>query len=402
MDNYLKVVVAGAVDSGKSTLIGRLLYESGSLHRGAANDVGNSCRILGRDFEFAYLLDSFEEERRGELTIDTTQVFCKSSNGKGFIFIDVPGHRELIKNMLCGVTYADIAVLVMDVLKPVEEQTKLHALILKLLGIKNIVLVLNKIDKSNFKESAFSESKIIIDDFFRRVGLDFEYCIPVSAKDGCNLMHRSKETPWYQGMPLFKALNMYSGIPVDNHFCFSTQDIYNINGQEIAVGPIISGKVTKGDKVKVLPSNRKSQIRIIRSFNKNKSKAAVPESVGLILDNMENIIRGCIITNSSILKAATEIKAKIFCLANLTVGQKVKLRCLNQDVSGRIDKINRIWELEDQSHSPEILLENDAYFAETLITTDKPLITEQFKGSNSLGRFVIEDDREICAIGIIS
>ena len=402
MNNYLKVAIVGAVDSGKSTLIGRLLYESGSLHHGAANDVENSCRLLGRDFEFAYLLDSFEEERRDQLTIDTTQVCCKSKNGKEFIFIDVPGHRELIKNMLCGASYADIAVLVMDILKPIEEQTKLHVLILKFLGIKNIILVLNKIDKVNFKESAFVESKKSIDKFFQSIGLEPGYCLAVSAKEGCNLVERSKETPWYQGISLFKALEKYSGKLPDTHFCFSTQDIYNIDGQKIAVGPIISGRIIKGDTVKVLPSNRKSKIKTIRSFNKNKSKAAVPESVGLILDNMENMSRGCIISNSSIPKLATEIKAKIFCLVSLNIGQKVKIKCLNQDVLGQINKINRIWELEERPPGPEMMLENDAYFAEALITTDKPLITEQFKGSNSLGRFIIQNDKEICAVGIIS
>ena len=402
MNNYLKVAIVGAVDSGKSTLIGRLLYESGSLHHGAANDVENSCRLLGRDFEFAYLLDSFEEERRDQLTIDTTQVCCKSKNGKEFIFIDVPGHRELIKNMLCGASYADIAVLVMDILKPIEEQTKLHVLILKLLGIKNIILVLNKIDKVNFKESAFVESKKSIDKFFQSIGLEPGYCLAVSAKEGCNLVERSKETPWYQGLSLFKALDRYSANLPDTHFCFSTQDIYNIDGQKIAVGPIISGRIAKGDTVKVLPSNRKSKIKTIRSFNKNKSKAAVPESVGLILDNMESISRGCIISNSSIPKLATEIKVKIFCLVSLNIGQKVKIKCLNQDVLGQINKINRIWELEARPSSPEMMLENDAYFAEALITTDKPLITEQFKGSNSLGRFILENDKEICAVGIIS
>jgi len=402
MNNYLKVAIVGAVDSGKSTLIGRLLYESGSLHHGAANDVENSCRLLGRDFEFAYLLDSFEEERRDQLTIDTTQVCCKSKNGKEFIFIDVPGHRELIKNMLCGASYADIAVLVMDILKPIEEQTKLHVLILKLLGIKNIILVLNKIDKVNFKESAFVESKKSIDKFFQSIGLEPGYCLAVSAKEGCNLMDKSKETPWYQGISLFKALEKYSGKLPDTHFCFSTQDIYNIDGQKIAVGPIISGRIKKGDTVKVLPSNRKSKIKTIRSFDKNKSKAAVPESVGLILDNMESISRGCIISNSSIPKLATEIKVKIFCLVSLNIGQKVKIKCLNQDVLGQINKINRIWELEARPSSPEMMLENDAYFAEALITTDKPLITEQFKGSNSLGRFILENDKEICAVGIIS
>lgn len=402
MNNYLKVAVVGAVDSGKSTLIGRLLHESGSLHHGAANDVEKSCRLLGRDFEFAYLLDSFEEERRDQLTIDTTQVYCKNKNGKEFIFIDVPGHRELIKNMLCGASYADIAVLVMDVLKPVEEQTKLHALILKFLGIKNIILVLNKIDKVNFKESAFVESKKSIDKFFRRIGLEPEYCLPVSAKEGCNLMERSKETPWYQGLSLFKALNMYSAKLPDTHFCFSTQDIYNIDGQKIAVGPIISGRVIKGDMVKVLPLNQKTRIKIIRSFNKNRSKAAVFESVGLILDNMESIRRGCIISNSDIPQLATEIKAKIFCLVSLSMGQKVKIKCLNQDVSGQINKIKRIWELGERLNSPEMGLENDAYFAEVSIATDELLITEQYKGSNSLGRFVIEDDKEICAVGIFS
>ncbi|TAM37844.1 GTP-binding protein, partial [bacterium] len=146
MQNCLKVVVVGDVDAGKSTLIGRFLYESGSLPEGAIAGIEESCKKQGNDFEFAYLLDSLEEERENQLTIDTTQVFCRDKKGREWVFIDVPGHRELIKNMLVGSSYADVAVLVVDAQRSLKEQTKRHVQILKFLEIKRLILVINKMD----------------------------------------------------------------------------------------------------------------------------------------------------------------------------------------------------------------------------------------------------------------
>ena len=238
MSNFQKVlniVVTGEVDSGKSTLIGRFLYESGVLSQGVTEEIADVCQKLKDSFEFAYLLDSLEEERKNRLTLDTTQVFCKIKKGKEFVFIDVPGHQELLKNMLCGSSYADIAILVIDVQKSIEQQTKRHALILKFLKIQQIVIVLNKMDLIDFNKIIFRKVKQEICKFFKKIDLQPKYCIPTSAKQGDNLLKRSKNMVWYRGPSLNKALNACCKKEIDGAFCFPIQDIYNINEEKIAV-----------------------------------------------------------------------------------------------------------------------------------------------------------------------
>lgn len=313
----LKIVVTGDVDSGKSTLIGRLLFESGSLSKGVIEDVGDICRRLNTDFEFAYLLDSFEEERRNQLTIDTTQVFCKVKGGREFVFIDVPGHKELIRNMLCGSSYADTAILVVDIDKSIAQQTRRHALILKFLGIEQIIVVFNKMDSTGFDKNAFNNAKENVIEFFKKIAIQPKYLIPISAKQGENLLQESKKMVWYDGPSLISALNTYSKEKKVGDFRFPIQDIYNLDGERIAVGRIISGAVKKGDTVRILPLNKERKVKAIKDFKKNLSFSEDPKSIGLILDDMQDLMRGQIICKQKLPDIVTEVKAKIFCLDSL-------------------------------------------------------------------------------------
>jgi sulfate adenylyltransferase subunit 1 (EFTu-like GTPase family) len=183
MRNTLKVVVVGEVDAGKSTLIGRLLYDTASLHKAAMLEIFQASKLQGNILEFAYLLDGLEEERRGQLTIDTTQAFCRNAKS-GFWFIDVPGHAELLKNMLCGSSYAQAAILVTDATKSLEDGTIRHLNVLKFLGIEQIVIVLNKLDILDFSKDAFERAKGEIFEFIKSIGMKTKYFIPVSARQG--------------------------------------------------------------------------------------------------------------------------------------------------------------------------------------------------------------------------
>lgn len=295
MEDYLKVVVTGEVDSGKSTLIGRLLYELGSLSQGVIEEIGEVCQRLGSDFEFAYLLDSFEEERKGQLTIDTTQVFCKTKRGKNLVFIDVPGHKELLRNMLSGSSYADIAVMVIDAQKSIEEQTRRHAFILKFLGVEQIILALNKMDTVSFKEDTFKKVKENTIEFLRGLGIEPKYFIPISAKQGENLSKRSKNMRWYKGLSLLETITRCFKKKMSGDFCFLAQDVYNLNGEKTIVGRIISGRIREGERVSILPLNKECNVKMIKASSKTKSAAFAPESIGLVLDDMQNMKRGLVI-----------------------------------------------------------------------------------------------------------
>lgn len=401
MQEQLNVVVTGEVDSGKSTLIGRFLYEMGSLSQGAIDEIGNVCQRLGGDFEFAYLLDSFEEERGSQLTIDTTQVFCKAKRGKEFVFIDVPGHQELLKNMLCGSSYADIAVLVVDVQKSIEEQTKRHAFILKFLGIKQIILALNKMDSINFDEDNFERVKERIAAFFKKLEILPKYFIPISAKQGENLIKKSRKMPWYKGLSLIDELNTCFRKKRNGDFRFPIQDIYNLNGEKVAVGEIIIGKIKRGEEVRVLPLNKERRVKTIKVFNKNTSIAKAPESIGLMLDEMNDLRRGQVICKERLPKVTTEILTKIFCVHPLNIKESMRFKCATQETRAKIKQMNGVWDTVNlEPKSKEGPLEKSD-LAEAIIITEGPVVIERFRGLNSLGRFVLQSDGDINAVGII-
>jgi small GTP-binding protein len=354
-----------------------------------------------KDFEFAYLLDSLEEERKNQLTIDTTQVFCKTKKGKEFIFIDVPGHQGLLKNMLCGSSYADIAILVVDVQKSIEEQTKRHAFILKFLGIKQIIVGLNKMDLVSFDEIVFKKVKQDTIEFLKKTQLQPKYFIPISASQGKNLLKISKKMSWYKGLTLIGALNTCFKNKEDGDFRFPIQDIYNINKERVAVGKIISGEIKKGEKVKILPMDKERQVKTIKVFNKNISVANVPASIGLILNDMDGLKRGQIICKPKLPKINRGILAKIFCVQSFDINKSIILKNLTQKTFARISQIIGVWDIVSlEPKSRQGILEQ-IDIAEVAIETENPVVVENFGGLNSLGRFVLENDMEICAIGMI-
>lgn len=402
MQSNLNIVVTGEVDSGKSTLIGRFLYETGSLSQGAIKAIGEVRKKSGSNFEFAYLLDSLEEERNNQLTMDTTQAFCKTKKGKEFVFIDVPGHQELIKNMLCGSSYADIAILVVDVQKSVEEQTKRHAFILNFLGIKQIIVVLNKMDLVDFKENVFRKIKKEIKNLLAKIQIQSKYFIPVSAKEGDNLLKESKNMPWYDDLVLFKALDTHLKTKVNGAFRFPIQDVYSINEQKIAVGKVISGGIRKGEKVNVLPLNKELIVKEIKVFKNSKKVARVPESIGLILDDMSDLRRGQVVCKSKLPQVKTVILAKIFCVRPLNINENLEFKCLTQESLCRISKIVEVFDTTNlvPKTKNNILDKNDS--AQILLRTETPVVIENFERLNALGRFVLQGAQDIVAVGIVS
>lgn len=404
MEDILRIVVTGEVDSGKSTIIGRYLYDTGSVYKESIEQVKRICQGLERDFEFAYLLDSLEEERKNQLTIDTTQAYCRNKKGKGLLFIDVPGHRQLLKNMLSGSSYADAAIVVVDVQKSIEEGTKRHIYLLKFLGIEKIVVVLNKMDLVGFKEAVFEDARKKILNFSRNTGVNTEQIIPVCAKQGANLSKKSHLMPWYKGLSLIDALYLLTkklNKKWTQGFYFPVQDVYQLDGKKIYVGNVISGSIRKGERVKISPINKEFKVKGIKVFNKNAMRAKVPESVGLVLDGMDNIERGHIVYKGKPPEITERFLAKIFCVNPLNTDKKLLLKCLTQQSYARITQINSILDTAklEIAKGQNGLKELDA--AEVIIATESPLALKRFYQLNVLGRFVLFDGKEISAVGII-
>ncbi len=401
MEDYLKVVVAGEVDAGKSTLIGRFLFEMGSIPQEIAEEINAN----SGSFDFAYLLDSFEEERKGKLTIDTTQAFCKGKRGKGFVFIDVPGHRELLKNAFCGSAYADTAVLVVDIQKAIEQGTKNHIQILKFLGITKTVVVLNKMDSIGFNKDIFRNIESEVSRFFKATGFTYRGIVPVSAAEGDNLAKKSKRMSWYKGPTLIAALNKLKKMDKKENnkgFYFAVQDNYFIDGDNFLLGPVLSGAIRKNELVKIVPLGVVSRIKKIRLLERNKPFAREKESCGLALRLSGQVKRGQILYAKIAPEVTDIITARIFCARQLNISDNFILKCMTQESRAKIKQVNKI---VDDSGALTPDLKNNildaAAVAEVTIITENPLAVKKYSQLASLGRFVLEDKKEICAAGVI-
>lgn len=397
----LNIVVMGEFDSGKSTLIGRLLYDSGSLSDQAKEELLNISGVFGKGVEFAFLLDSFEEERREALTLDMTQAVLKTAKDQ-FLLTDVPGHRQLISHMLTGACGAEAALLVVDVTKSLESQTKRHLYLAKFLGIPAVLLAINKMDLVAYREADFLKAQEDARGFLTKIEFDVDCIIPVSAREGENLLRKSSKLNWYQGPFLARAMRRLTRKTPSYDFRFPVQDVYERKKERIVVGTVASGRIQRGDLVKASLSDSRFTIKDIKVFGHHKKTADTQESIGLVLEPSPNEAeRGTLFFKGRPPKEITELRSNIFCLRALVPGEDLWLQCATQEMPCRIRCIERTMDSEtlEAMKDPAGLLALDA--AEVVIATQGLLVTERFQDVPSLGRFVLKKDGAICAIGIV-
>jgi len=404
---HINIVIIGHVDHGKSTLIGRLLLDTNSLPKEKLAEIKKISSQLGKETELAYLTDQLKEEREQEKTIDTTQIFFKSRRRR-YCIIDAPGHVEFIKNMLTGASQAKGAVLIVDAQAGIKEQTQRHAYLIAMLGIENIIVVFNKMDLAAYEQRRFEELKKELMIFLTDLKIKPKFFIPVSAKDGQNISAKSPKMRWHKGPYLLQALGRFSVIKglTKRPLRFSVQDSYKIKNEEITVGKVLSGVIKSGQKITMFPSSKNSIVKAIRIFGKNPKKASAGENIGIILANPEFAERGEVIAGDSGLpRCLNRFKAEIFWLADapLQINKSLALRCSAQQVSCRIERI----ESRMNSSTLEILEENASQLktneaAAVIIKTEKPVVLENFEFIEELGRFVLEDNYNLQAAGIIT
>jgi len=401
MNQILKVVVAGEVDAGKSTLIGRLLFETGSLHEGIVEDISHVSRSLGNSFEFAYLLDSFEEERQGRLTIDTTQVFCNAGRDKQLVLIDVPGHRELMSNMLSGSSFADTAVLVVDIQRLITIDTLRHAWILKFLGIDSVIVAMNKLDSSGFSRSGFTKASAQVSHLLEQNAMTCDFIVPLSARQGDNLVKRSKNMPWYRGPVLFDLLKAGFKKRAHRYFRMPIQDSYSIDNGEFLVGTILGGAIARKERVYILPSGRKCIVRSLRTFTGSVQRLSYPQSIGVQLEDGPGICRGQVMCKPPLPRIGNEVRVKIFCVSSLRSREHFTLRCAAQEVAARLADIDAVRNIDDlkPKNIPASFEPGD--IIDAVIRTELPLVYDTLQQNNSLSRFIIHQSDGICAFGLV-
>lgn len=402
----VKVVIIGHIDHGKSTLIGRLLYETNSLPEEKMNEIKKVCEELGRIVEFAYIIDNLQEEREQQFTLDTTQSFFKTKK-RNYVIIDTPGHKEFIKNMITGASQADLAILLIDSNEGIKEQTRRHPYIIKMLGIKNLIVAINKMDLINYSENEFNIIKSQIIESLNKLEIKPLNIIPISALLGENISKKSNNLKWYDDLTLLDSLdNTEITKNYSNKLIMPIQDIYNINNKKIIVGKIESGHIKNGDDIIILPKKEKNKIKSIEVFNLKKDSASKGENIGITLSNDSNLEVGMIICeNKNLPRITREFKAKLFWMKDreLSINDDLILKCSTQEVKCKISKIQK----KIDSSSLEIIEENSNNLKETevgevTINTDKDLVIEDFNNIQELGRFVIIKDFNTAGAGIIT
>lgn len=403
----LSFVIVGHIDHGKSTLIGRLLYDTDSLSPDKIEEIKKASDKRRRRTEFAYLLDHLEEERKQGITIDTTQVFFNSPQRK-YVIIDAPGHIEFVKNMITGASQAEAAVLIVDVAEGVKEQTKRHSYMLSLLGLRQVVVVLNKMDMVDYAKERFDAVKAEVIEWLETLGMRADYYIPISAIEGDNVARKSDNMRWYGGATFLESLDSLKNrqSPEDKPFLFPVQDIYKIDDKRINVGRVESGSIEEGKEIKILPSGERTAIKTIEKFLEDTTGAVAGECIGVTMGDAVFLDRGSILCLPDEEPALVDIiTANIFWMSKekFTMGRKLTMRCATQETGCRIECIKK----RIDSSTLDIIEENaelleNLEVAEVVIKTKSPVAVKYFNDVQELGRFILEAEGNVCAGGIIT
>ncbi|MCD6476856.1 MAG: GTP-binding protein [Candidatus Aenigmarchaeota archaeon] len=412
MKQNINLVIVGHIDHGKSTLIGRLLYDSGAINKDKIKTVKSEVEELNKEeFEFAFIMDNLQEEREGGITIDTIQTPFES---KKYVYtiIDCPGHKEFIKNMLTGASQADAAILLLSA-KPdekIQEQTKRHVFLVNMLGIKQIFVAINKLDLVNYSEDSYNELKNDMMNFLLDIGYDKSNItfIPISAKKGDNVFKKSENMPWYKGETLIEILDKNVKLlePLNKKSLrLPIQDIYEINGKKILVGLVETGKLSIGDNVSFKPSNISGKVTSIEKWNEKLNVVEAGESIGFTIDaDISNIKRGDVCSLSiNKPKVVNKIKGEIFLLGTLDINTDdtgLIIRCGTGETKCKIEKIEKI---NSENGKSESIVEklNVAEAGVVDILLENPLAIDKFSEIAQLGRFVIIKNNNVAASGII-
>ncbi len=403
----LHFVIVGHVDHGKSTLIGRLLYDTDSLPPDKLEEIKKTSAELGRETEFAYLLDHLEEERRQGVTIDTTQVFFKTDQ-RDYVIIDAPGHVEFVRNMITGASQAEAAVLIVDAAEGVKEQTKRHSYMLSLLGLEQVIVVLNKMDLVEFDQSRFDAVKADVEKWLTSIKAKPMYCIPISAMQGDNIAKRSEKMSWYDGPTFLESLDSMQNKKPAHHkeLLLPVQDVYKIDDKRINAGRVESGSIAQGDTIEILPEGQTTKIRSIEKFLAEPTEAIAGECIGFTTEDSVFLDRGHIVCTSGKAPRLTDtFHASIFWMTkkNYSPDQKLNIRCATQETSCKLQQIHK----RIDSSSLQVLAEDsdtiaNLEVAEVTLKTKKPIAIKDFNDVQELGRFVLVQDENICAGGIIT
>jgi bifunctional enzyme CysN/CysC len=408
----LNLVIAGHVDHGKSTIIGRMLADTDSLPEGKLEQVKETCRKNSKPFEYAFLLDALKDEQAQGITIDSARVFFQTDM-RQYIILDAPGHIEFLKNMVTGAARAEAALLVIDASKGVRENSRRHGYMLSMLGIKQIAVVVNKMDLVDYDQDTYQQIVEEYTDFLAEIGLEAETFIPVSGMLGDNVAAQSDKMDWYHGQTVLEQLDSFENeaLPHNKPFRMPVQDVYKFtkggDDRRIVAGTVEAGEMNVGDEVVFYPSGKKSTVKSIEGFKEDKQhKVKVGKATGFTLDEQIYITRGELAARADEAgpRVSARIKANLFWLArqDLVKDKVYYLKVGTAKVKARLQKINRVIDASNlnQDENKEKIERHDV--AEVVFKLDRAMAFDLAGEIEETSRFVIVDEFEIAGGGIIS
>ena len=404
--NQLRLVVVGHVDHGKSTLIGRLFYDTGSLPEGKYDQLVAIANRRGVPFEFANLMDALQAERDQNITIDTSQIWFRTQK-REYVIIDAPGHKEFVKNMVTGAARADAALIIIDASEGVQEQTRRHGYLLRLIGVRQVVIVVNKMDLVDYSQQVFETVSSEYRAFLAGIGVEAQIFIPVSARHGDNIAKRGQQLAWFNGPAVLEALDSIpNAAEIENQpLRFPIQDVYRFDHRRILAGRIEAGTLRTGDQLMFLPSGRTSVVRSIEGWNSpHTDSLSAGDPAGVTLSDQLFVERGSVAVHADDAPSlATEFTARIFWLGRtpLAAGKRYKLKLVTQEVECEIKTLEEVVDASTVQTIPgaDSVRTNDA--AKVVIHTRRPVAIDLFERVPTLGRLVLVDGFDVAGGGIV-
>lgn len=404
--HQLRLVVVGHVDHGKSTLIGRLFYDTGSLPEGKYEQLVAVAQRRGVPFEFANLMDGLQAERDQNITIDTAQIWFRTPQ-REYVIIDAPGHKEFVKNMVTGASRADAALIIIDASEGVQEQTRRHGYLLRLIGVRQVVVVVNKMDLVEYSQAVFDTVSGEYGKFLKNIGLEMPTILPVSAREGDNIATRGDRLAWFNGPSVLQALDAIpAAAEITNQpLRLPIQDVYRFDHRRILAGRIEAGTLKAGDQLLFLPTGRTSVVRSIESWNTPLVESlSAGDPAGVTLSDQLFVERGAIAVHATDAPSlATEFTARIFWLGRtpLAAGKRYKLKLVTQEVECEIKTLEEVIDAStvETIKGADSVRTNDA--AKVVIHTRRPVAVDLFERVPTMGRLVLVDGFDVAGGGIV-
>ena len=406
--NTLRFITAGNVDDGKSTLIGRLLYDSDSIHTDQLGVLQKQTKQEGVDIDLSLITDGLRAEREQGITIDVAYKYFSTSKRK-FIIADAPGHEQYTRNMITGASNSDLIIVLVDARNGITDQTKRHASVGSLMGIKKAIIAINKIDLLNYSEEVFNQIKNDFEAIKSELNYNEIIYIPVSALVGDNVVTTSENTPWYNGKSILQTLesveldgteDLEARFQVQWVIRPKDEDNHDYRGY---AGQILSGNYKVGDKVTILPAKIETTLVKIEKDLKEVSEVVAGDNVVLHFENDIDISRGdTVVLSNQLPKEDNQINTWISWLDNnsLQVGKTYLLQHRFKNVRVKVQQINRKWDVNQwQFTDGDAVQLND--IAQVTLKTSQPLYYDTFEKNPKSGSAILIDETSFNTVGAL-